>query len=187
MGWPRTPTRMILGSARIDDDGADVARVLQADVGPGGAGVGGSVNAVAVGLLTCADDDDVVIRGGDGEVADGGDVLIVEDGFPGYSCVGGFPDAAAGQAHVIRGGVAGNSCNGGDAAGAVGADHAPAEGGVEAGIDGLRGGRGRLLGVERRGGCSDDEQKQRKKAATSKQGGPPRNSKVYHWWGLRSV
>ncbi len=40
--------------ARIDDDGADVARIFQADVGPGGAGVGGFVNAVAVGLFAGA-------------------------------------------------------------------------------------------------------------------------------------
>ena len=45
-----------IGIARVNDDGADEARIFQADVGPGGAGIGGAVDAVACGLFAGADD-----------------------------------------------------------------------------------------------------------------------------------
>ena len=109
---------------------------FEADVGPGGAGVGGFVDAVAGSLLAGADVDDFGIRGSDGDRADGGDVLLVEDREPDFTCVGGFPDAAAGSGHVVGGWVAGDAGDAGDASGAVRADEAPAHGGIEAGIDG---------------------------------------------------
>ena len=115
-----------VGIARVDEDRADEARIFQADVGPGGAGVGGAIDAVAGGLFAGADDYDIWVRWGDGDVADGGYVLVVEDGLPVGAAARGFPDAAAGGAHVVRGGIAGNACYGGDASGAVGADQAPA-------------------------------------------------------------
>src|SRR5271155_5680610 len=108
--------------ARINQDSADEARIFQSDVGPGGAGIGGAIDAVAGGLFAGADDDDVGIRGGDGDVADGGYVFVVKDWLPGGAAAGGFPDAASGGADVVGGGVAGDAGDCGDAAGAVGAD-----------------------------------------------------------------
>src|ERR1700756_5512313 len=125
----------------VDDDRADVFRIFEADVGPGGAGIGGFVDAIAGGLLAGADVDDLGIRGSDGDSADGGDVLRVENREPNLTCVGGFPDAAAGSGHVVGGWVAGDAGYAGDASGAVRADEAPAHGGIEAGVDG----DGRLL------------------------------------------
>src|SRR5580700_886901 len=119
----------------IYDDRADVFRFFQADVGPGGAGIGGFVDAVAGGLLAGADVYDFWIRRSDGDCADGGDVLRVEDREPDLTCIGGFPDAAAGRGHVVGGWVAGDAGDAGDAAGAVRADEAPAHGGILVGID----------------------------------------------------
>src|SRR5580700_10984124 len=105
-----------VGIARVNEDRADEARIFQADVGPGGAGIGRAVDAVAGGLFAGADDDDVGIGGGDRDVADGRDVFVVKDWLPG-------------------GAIAGDADDCGDASGAVGADEAPAHGGIEAGIN----------------------------------------------------
>ena len=141
------------GIARVNYNCGDEAGIFQADVGPCSAGIGRAIDAVARGLFAGADDDDFGIGGGDGDVADGSYVLVVEDWFPGSAAAGSFPDAAAGGADVVGCGVAGYPDDCRDAAGAVGADQAPAQGGVEAGVydgrfaDAAR--RGILLGVER--------------------------------------
>jgi hypothetical protein len=101
-GWGNAEERMA-EDAYVDDvrifgiydDRADVFRFFQADVGPGGAGVGGFVDAVAGSLLAGADVDDFGIRWSNGDRADGGDVLLVENREPDFTCVGGFPDATA--------------------------------------------------------------------------------------------
>src|ERR1700733_14812183 len=172
--------------ARINEDRADEARIFQADVGPAGAGIGRAVDAIAGSLFPGADDDDIGIRCGDGEVADGGYVLLVEDWFPGGAAARRFPHAAAGRAHVVGGRIAGHTCDCGNASGAVGADEAPAHGGVQAGVYDGRYCRccGILLGVERQRGCGDDEQSRGKKALKSMQGVPPANRKVYHCCSL---
>src|SRR5580692_6035059 len=108
--------------ARIDEHSADEARIFQANVGPAGAGIGGAVDAIAGSLFAGADDDDVGIRCGDGEVADGGYVLVVEDWFPDGAAARRLPHAAAGRAHVVGGCIAGHTCDCGNASGAVGPD-----------------------------------------------------------------
>src|SRR5277367_4130450 len=115
-----------IGIARVNYYRGDEAGIFQADVGPGGAGVGRAIDAIAGGLFAGADDYDICVRRGDGDVADGGYVLVVEDGLPGDAAARGFPDATAGGADVVGGGIAGNASDGGDASGAVGADQAPA-------------------------------------------------------------
>src|SRR5262249_7408361 len=93
--------------AWIDHDARDVSRRIQAHVLPRASRVGRLVDAVAervIGTnqpgLTRAGPDRVVRGGRDGERADGGDVLVVEDGPPGDARVGGFPDAAVRGADV---------------------------------------------------------------------------------------
>src|SRR5262249_11241988 len=77
---------------RVDGHGADLALLLP-DVLPGLTGIGGFVDAVArrhvaadVGLAT-ADVDHVRVGRGDGDGADGGDRLVVEDRLPGDTAV----------------------------------------------------------------------------------------------------
>ena len=108
-----------IGILGVNDDGADEFGILQSDVGPGGAGIGGAVDAITFGLLAGANDDDVGIGGRYGYVTDGGDVFRIENWFPYPPCIGGFPNAASGKTHVVRGGIAGNARHRGHAARAI--------------------------------------------------------------------
>src|SRR5258708_23163255 len=71
--------------SRVDDDGADVRGVAQTQVLPGPAGIEGLVYAVAIGDVAAraglagADIDDVVIRVGDRDRSNRGDLLLAED------------------------------------------------------------------------------------------------------------
>jgi hypothetical protein len=90
----------------MDDDAADVTGLLQAQVGPGGAGIHRLVNSVAprrtLSIVGLAGTD--VENGGIGwcerEVTDGGIRLIVEDGLPGVASVDGLEDSAGGGSYV---------------------------------------------------------------------------------------
>jgi len=101
-----------VGIARVHDDGIDVANVSEADAGPGGSGIAGFINAIAVGLLAGADVDDVGIRGRDSDGSDRRDVLIVKDRLPDAAGVGGLPHTSARRAHVIDRGISRNAGNG---------------------------------------------------------------------------
>jgi len=114
--------------AWIDDHGRNVMRIVEADVRPREACVGGFVHPVAFGLLAGADVNDVGIRRRDCHRPNRGYALAIEDGSPHGAAIGGFPSTAAGRAHVIDGCVAGNACDGGNAAAAVRSDHPPAHG-----------------------------------------------------------
>ena len=91
---------------RIDGERRDLLAVAQAEVRPGAAGVGRSVDAVAhreVGALqplAAADVDDVRIRRRHRDRADRLRRLVVEDGLPGAPVVVGPPDAAVADADV---------------------------------------------------------------------------------------
>ncbi len=120
-----------VGILRIDDDAADLPRVVQADVLPGLSAVGGFVDSVAraesganVGFAG-AGIDDVGIRRRNFQCADRGDGLPIEYRLPGHAGVDRLPDAAVDRAEVKRGSVARHAgdCNG--AAAAKRADQSP--------------------------------------------------------------
>ncbi len=89
-----------VGELRIDDDAADVVRVLQPHVRPGLAAVGRLVDTVAPvgaargGRLAGADPHDVWIRGSHGDVTDRDDRLVVEDRRPRNAVVDRLPEPA---------------------------------------------------------------------------------------------
>src|SRR6185503_5411304 len=89
-----------VGVPRIDDDAADVLRVLQAEVGPALPAVDRLVDPVAVGnhplgiVLTGADPDHVRILLVDGDHADREGAFPVEDRGEADPGVAGLPDAA---------------------------------------------------------------------------------------------
>ena len=129
---------------RMDLHATRVARLLQAEVPPGGAGVVGAVDAVAprgalaVLLLPGPRVEDVRVGGRDGQVAEGADRHVLPQVRPGDAPVSALPEAARGRRHVDRGGVAGESLHVVDAAaGDGGADVARGEGGQLFGGDGL--------------------------------------------------
>jgi hypothetical protein len=113
----------------MDDDGADLPFLLP-DVLPGLAGVAGNVEAVAdldVAAdirLAGADIDHIRIGGGDGDGADGGDGLVVEDGLPVGAAVGRLPDTARRGGGVIGAGIAGYAAGAADAAARGGTERA---------------------------------------------------------------
>ena len=110
--------------ARIDDDRADMARVLQADVCPRLSGIGGLVHAVTVGDVaakagfTAAGVKNVVVGVGQRNRADRGDALVIEGGRPGHAAVGALEDATRDRAEIIGVGIAGNAGDGKHAAAA---------------------------------------------------------------------
>jgi len=153
------------GIIRIDDDRGDLLRVAQAEMRPGFSGVGGLVHAVADGEIralqtfAAAHVDDVGIAGRDGDGADAPGGLIVKDGIPGVAKVVGFPDAAVDLGHVKDAGLLRDAGDGHGASAAEGADAAPAEVGVESGIElwrwrGLRGSVWQIDGEDR---CCDEQ------------------------------
>src|SRR6185437_354369 len=95
----------------IDGDPADGLRVLEAEVRPVFAAVGGSPDAVsdrralAVVGLAGADVDDVRVVGGDADCADGLVGLLVEHRLPVRAAVLRLPDAAGREAGVHDHGI----------------------------------------------------------------------------------
>ena len=102
----------------VDDDFADVARVLQANVVPGLAAVVRTVDAVTEGDVAanagfaCADINDVGIGFRDRDAADGGGGLLVEKRIPGNAAVRGFPNAAGNRAKIVSVRLAWNTSHG---------------------------------------------------------------------------
>src|SRR5579872_3772402 len=88
----------------VGNDAVDLHRVLESDVLPALAGIGGLPHAVAEAAadgVACAGVNNVGIRGRD---LDGADTiyarLLVKNGVPRYATAGGLPDAAQWRAEV---------------------------------------------------------------------------------------
>ena len=127
----------------IDDDFADLAGRCETDRMPGLAGIGGFEKANAIRVLAAnvglagAGEDDVRIRGRNGDGADGADGdaggRIVGDGHPGAAGVLCLPNASAHRAHVEGVGLRRVAADGVGAPAAHGAHIAPLESGEQAG------------------------------------------------------
>ena len=131
--------------SRVNPNAGDLARIAQADVGPGLAGVHGFVDAVAeadlgadIGLAG-AHVENIRVGGRHGNRSDGGDALLVEDRRPHRAGVGGLPNSAAYGAEVESHGIARDASDGRHAPTAKRTDHAPLQLVIEAGGNGLRG------------------------------------------------
>ena len=128
-----------IGIVGIDQDAVDLHGVLQADVLPGVAGIGGLPHAVAEAAadgIASAGINDVGIGGSDLDRADAiHALLLVEDGEPGHAGAGGFPDAALRRADVEHAGLADDAGDRRDAAAVERSDVTPLEAGIEVGID----------------------------------------------------
>ena len=137
------------GVPRVDDDLRDLLAVAQAEMGPGAAGVGRLVDAIADGevgplqALARSDIDDVGIRRRDGDRPDGAGRLVVKDGAPDPAVVGRLPHAAVADADVEDVGLRRNARDGPGAAGPVGADRPPAHFAEHPLVEGLGCKRGR--------------------------------------------
>src|ERR1035441_10366347 len=98
--------------ARVDDDRTDVARVLEADIRPGAAGVGGFVNSITVRDIAAkagfaasrVQYVGIGVRHRDG--ADRRDALVVEYRRPTESAVGALKNASGDGAEIISAGIA---------------------------------------------------------------------------------
>ncbi len=124
-----------VGVGGMNDDLADLERLLEAHVAPGLAAVGGLVDAVAVGnrvarvVLAGADPDDIAVRRRHAHVADGHRGLVVELVLEGGAVVDGLQQAARGRGDPVSGGVGLEDGQGDDAAAhRRRADRAPAQG-----------------------------------------------------------
>src|ERR1700733_11336909 len=123
--------------ARVHQDASDLLRIAQADVAPGDAAIAGFVHAIAngnIGAHVCfagADVDRLRVGGSDGDCADGGGRLGVENGTPGPAGVLRFPHAAVYCAEQVFVGLAGNTERGEHTAAAEWANHAPLHFGEE--------------------------------------------------------
>ena len=105
-----------VGVGGMNDDAADAARLVEAEVRPRRAGVDRLVDAVAHHVAVAnrpgfagAGPHGFWIGRGHGQRADGGHRLVVEDGREGRAAVGGLPDAAGCSACVVDGRIAGHA------------------------------------------------------------------------------
>ena len=152
---------------RMDQDAGDASGGLEAPMMEGAAGVGGAVDAVPHGERR-ADDEGFPgagphvagVRGGDGQGADRGRILVVEDRLPVDPAVAALPDAARSRPEVDDIGVA-PLAGGGAQPVPVGADGAPFEPSEEGGVD-----RDRL-----RGGGSREGQEESRNQTKGETGG----------------
>src|SRR5262249_27656264 len=131
-----------VGILRMDADAANELRALQSDMAPASAGIGGLVEAVAIGdvepdrRLTGAGIDDVRIRWRHGDRADSGAAHVaVGHAAPEHAAILGLPDAAGTGADIERHPVDGIARNRADAASARGTNAAPFQG-IEARLHG---------------------------------------------------
>src|SRR5579859_7995373 len=128
----------------MNNDGADVARVFEADVRPSLSSVSRFVDTVAErdiaadARLARAGINHVGIRIGHGNGPDGGDPLLVKERIPGVATVGRFPDAAADRAKIIGVRLAGHAGYGDKTAAPEGPDEPPFHAAVRLGLDLLR-------------------------------------------------
>ena len=128
--------------ARMDDDAADLLRVVEADVRPRLPAVGRLVHAVALGDvgahvgLAAADVDHVRIRRRHGQRADRADRLPVEDRQPRAASVDRLPHPAVHAAEVEMLRFARHAAHGEHAAAAERSDQAPVQILEEGRVDG---------------------------------------------------
>src|SRR5690242_9191602 len=95
-----------VGIFRVDDDSPDVLRVLEADVFPRFTAINGLVHSIAIADvaanagLSRACIDDVVVRIGHGDGADGSDILRIKKRLPIRARIGALPDASRNGAKI---------------------------------------------------------------------------------------
>ena len=122
-----------VGVGRVDDQGPDLAGILQADAGPGLAAVDRLVDAVAPGdvaaqgALAGADVEDVMVRRCDRDGADREVGLLVEDRRPAGSGIDRLPNPARRRAEIEQARLARHAGHRVRAAAAIGADAAPVQ------------------------------------------------------------
>src|SRR6267378_2743618 len=125
----------------MDDDLADVARVLQSNVIPGLAAVVRTIDASAEGDVAAnagfagADINYIGTGVGDRDAADGGGGLLIEEGIPGNAAVRSLPNAAGGGAKIVSVRLAWNTSYGKGPATTEWADEAPFHSAVDLRID----------------------------------------------------
>src|SRR2546426_7045147 len=123
----------------------DLLRLGEPEGGPRLAAVGGLPDPVAGGdfatnrVLAGADVDDIRIRLGDAERADGAAEVLVRHGQPGVTAVRGLENAAARRAHPVFGRPRGRPGDGDRAPAAVNPDVAPLECREHRGVEALSG------------------------------------------------
>jgi len=126
-----------VGVLWIDEDAADLARVVETEMGPGLSCVGRLVHAVAVRNLrphvglAGADVDDVRVGRRNADRTDRRDWLRVEDRVPRPSGVRRLPDAAADRTEVERVRLSRNAADAVDPAAAERPDAAPPQAAVD--------------------------------------------------------
>src|SRR5437867_2420937 len=130
-----------IGIGRMDNDGADVAGVFQADVVPGFAAIVGTIDAITEGDVAAdasfatAHVDDIRIRIGDGNGANRGGGLLLEERIPGVATVGGFPNAAGDSAKIESVRLARHTGDGQRASATEGTDEAPFHAAIGLGVN----------------------------------------------------
>src|ERR1700732_4974932 len=131
----------------MDEDLANVAGVLQADVVPGLTAVVRTIDAIAEGDVTAnagfasANINYIGIGVGDGDATDGGSGLLIEERVPGNASVGGFPNAAGDGAKIVRVWLAWDAAHAQSPAATERADEAPFHSAVGLGIKRIGGRR----------------------------------------------
>src|SRR5207244_2817176 len=123
-----------IGVARVDHQVADLLRVVESQMLPAGAAIGGAIDARAIRDILArlrfarADVDHAGIRHRDGDRADGGNVrLAVRDVAPRLSAVRGSPHATVHRAEVEYQRPGGIARDGDGASAAKRADETPLE------------------------------------------------------------
>src|SRR5439155_14738173 len=133
-----------VGIARIDDNAPDLPRIAQADVLPSSAAVGGFVNAITesdvrahVGFAGSGINH-VRISRRNGQGADGGNTLLLEERLPGLTAIACLPNAAINRAEIVNIGLADDAGHRQRAPAAKWPNRAPAQILKQAGIKWLR-------------------------------------------------
>src|SRR5437899_1586925 len=125
----------------MDDDGADVAGVLQADVVPSLAAVVRTIDAIAErdvaanAGFAAADVNHIGIGIGDSDGTDGRGSLLLKKGIPGVASIRGLPDAACDSAKIESVRLARHTGDGQRASATEGADEAPFHAAVGLGVN----------------------------------------------------
>ena len=145
-----------VGVVRINQDAADLLRVLESNVFPSRSAVIAAIHAIArckiradVGF-SCADIDHVRIGICDRDRANGGDRRMIEDRVPYCARIGGFPYAAIDAAKEKFSMASGNSADSNNATRAKRTDESPLQSAVKRRRQRLRG--------ERRAGSESEQQ-----------------------------
>src|SRR5437016_1782960 len=142
VGMAESGYKSDIGIRRMDDDLADVARVFQPNVVPGLAAVVRTIDAIAERDVAAnagfagTDINYIGIGIRDGDAADRGGGLLVEEGIPGNAAVRGFPNAASNGTKIVSVRLAHDSSYGKGPATAEWPDEAPFHSAVGLGING---------------------------------------------------